>query len=99
MANFKQSVEKVKKDAEKLAESGQSKDGVEVMDAEDELDQRQSEIDGDVVTTCGPDRGPQSSIHTNFSMLNLSVSIFMTFSRLLHLCHLLAGGTFFVLLC
>lgn len=68
-----QGLENVPPDATKLSKAADSKVLKDAMDI-DEPSDALAKIDGETIATCETERGPQSTIHCNLSMLSLNVS-------------------------
>jgi len=61
----------------KVSKAKDSK-GSDDLDDNDTIDNsKKPDVDGSVVATAGAERGPQSTIHTNLSMLSLNVSLYV----------------------
>lgn len=74
MYKFPQGMENAARDAAKTSKMNDSNAGKDLMETEECEDKTKLDSDGPVVATCEVQRGPQSSIHTNLSLLSLNVS-------------------------
>jgi hypothetical protein len=72
--NFFQGLENTASDTAKMPKANDLEGGKDVMDTDEPEDKKNVDSDGSLVATYEVERGPQSSIHTNLSLLSLNVS-------------------------